>query len=71
MSEKPPLSDNQAHDALLNALTHVKGQKGATVRAETSLRAAEQALSLLSLGLLMASEANSDGNKAIKDQTPS
>ncbi|AQS61787.1 hypothetical protein AGRHK599_LOCUS1208 [Rhizobium rhizogenes] len=71
MSEKSPLTDNQAHDALLNALSQVKGQKGETVRAETSLRAAEQALTLLSLGLLMASEANSDGNKAIKDQTPS
>ena len=71
MSEKSPLTDNQAHDALLNALSLVKGETGATVRAETSLRAAEQALRLLSLGLLMASEANSDGNKAIKDQTPS
>jgi hypothetical protein len=71
MSEKKPLSDNQAHDTLLNALALVKGQTGETVRAETSLRAAEQALSLLSLGLLMASEANSDSNKAIKDQTPS
>lgn len=71
MSEKKPLSDNQAHDTLLNALALVKGQTGETVRAETSLRAAEQALSLLSLGLLMASEANSDSNKAIKVQTPS
>lgn len=44
--------------------------KGQTVRAETALRAADKALLLLSLGLLMAAEQNSDDNQAIiKDQS--
>lgn len=39
--------------------------KGQTVRAETAIRAADKALLLLSLGLLMAAEQNGDDNLAI------
>lgn len=67
MSEK--LSDNQAHDLLTNARMTLAQAKGETVRAETALRAAEKSLMLLSLGLLMAAEEGSDGNRAIKGQT--
>lgn len=67
MSEK--LSDNAAHDLLTNARMMLAEAKGETVRAETAIRAADKALLLLSLGLLMAAEENSDGNGAIKAQT--
>jgi hypothetical protein len=60
MSEKPPLSDTQAHDLILNALNQFLGRTGETVRAETALRASEKALLLLSLGLLAASETETD-----------
>lgn len=68
MSEK--LSDDQAHDLLTNARMTLAEAKGATVRSETALRAAEKSLMLLSLGLLMAAEEGADGNRAIIDQTP-
>lgn len=68
MSEK--LNDDQAHDLLTNARMTLAEAKGATVRSETALRAAEKSLMLLSLGLLMAAEEGEDGNRAIKDQTP-
>jgi hypothetical protein len=60
MSEKSPLSDNQAHDLLTQAADLFADRKGTTVRAETALRSAEKMLTLLSLGLLMASEMGTD-----------
>lgn len=70
MSEKPPLTDNQAHSVLTEARMMIAQAKGQTARAETALRAADKALLLLSIGLLMAAEEGSDGNKAIIDQKP-
>lgn len=66
MSEK--LTDNQAHDLLTNARMMLAAATGETVRSETALRAAEKSLMLLSLGLLMAAEEGSDGNRALKGQ---
>lgn len=60
MSEKSPLSDNQAHDLLSQAADLFAGKKGETVRAETALRAGEKMLTLLGLGLLAASEMGTD-----------
>lgn len=70
MSEKQPLNDTEAHSILTDARMMIARSKGQTVRAETALRAADKALLLLSLGLLMAAEEGSDGNKAIIGQTP-
>lgn len=53
---KPPLSDNQAGDLLDKARELVAAHKGETVHAETALRTAETALSVIQAGLLVASE---------------
>lgn len=55
-----PLSDNQAHDLLTEARRALGDAPGDTVRADTALKAARQALSGLALALLYASEAGSD-----------
>ena len=70
MSGNPPLTDDEAHTVLTEARMVIAQSKGQTVRAETALRAADRALLILSLGLLMAVEEGSDGNKAIIGQTP-
>ena len=64
-----PLSDNQAHDALTEARRALGEAPGETVRADTALKAARQALSGLALALLVASEAGSDHVDGIKDPT--
>ncbi|MDO6966984.1 hypothetical protein [Rhizobium alvei] len=67
---KKLLTDNEAHDALLQARELLSQKSGITKRAETAIRAADKALLLLAIGLLMAAEEGSDGNKAIIDQKP-
>jgi hypothetical protein len=70
MPPKTPLTDNEAHSLLTETRMMLAQSKGRTVRAETAIRAADKALLLLSLGLLMAAEQNSDDNLAIiKDRT--
>lgn len=61
------LSDNEAHDALLQAQEALKRKSGKTQRAETALRAAETALGALAFGLLAASERGEAGNDSIID----
>ncbi|WP_299813523.1 hypothetical protein [Tardiphaga sp.] len=55
-----PLSDNQVGDLLGEALNVIGGAKAQTVRGNTALDAARQAISLMQIGLLMAAEKNSD-----------
>jgi hypothetical protein len=70
MPQKLPLTDNEAHSLLTETRMMLARAKGETVRAETAIRATDKALLLLSLGLLMAAEQNSDDNLAIiKDRT--
>lgn len=59
MSEKL-LTDDEAHEALHSAIEVLTRKKGATVRAETALRAGEKMLTLLQMGLLAASDAQTD-----------
>jgi len=66
MSEKPPLTDDQVYERIHAALLALGREKAATVRGETSLKAARKALTLLQLGLLSAIEQSSDKNRAVK-----
>lgn len=66
MSEKPPLSDDEAYERIHAALLALGRESGATVRGDTSLKAARKALTLLQLGLLSAIESGSDANAAVK-----
>jgi hypothetical protein len=66
MSERPPLTDDEAYERIHAALLALGREKGATVRADTSLKAARKALTLLQLGLLAAMEKGSDANAAVK-----
>lgn len=61
-----PLSDNQAHDVLTEARRALGNSPGATVRADTALKAARQALSGLALALLVASENETDRVDGVK-----
>lgn len=61
------LSDNEIDDRLHAALEVIGDAKGETVRGNTTLDAARQALSLLKFGLLYAAFKNSDKNDAISD----
>lgn len=66
MPEKPPLSDDEVYDRIHAALLALGRESAATVRGETSLKAARKALTLLQLGLLAAIEQNSDDIQAVK-----
>jgi hypothetical protein len=63
-----PLSDNQVGDLLGEALNVIGEAKAETVRGNTALGAARQALSLMQIGLLMAAEKNSDVVETVIDQ---
>jgi hypothetical protein len=54
--EPRPLTDNEAHAMLDGMARQLVMAHGATTHAETALRAAEQAIILLMLGLLAASD---------------
>ena len=60
------LNDEQTYDRLYAALLALGGEEGQTVRGDTSLKAARQALVLLQMGLLKAMDDDSDRNVAIK-----
>jgi hypothetical protein len=63
MIEEPrPLSDNEAHAMLDGMARQLVMAHGATTHAETALRAAEQAIILLMLGLLAASDRVNDAH---------
>lgn len=68
MADDKPLSDNEAHDALTEARRALGEAPGETVRADTALKAARQALSGLALALLWASETGSDEVPGVKDR---
>ena len=55
MADDHPLSDNAAHDRLYQALETLGEAPGASVHADTALKAARRGLQLLALGLLWAS----------------
>lgn len=61
-----PLSDNQAHDLLTEARRALGNAPGGSVRADTALKAARQALSGLALALLVASEKGEDQVEGIR-----
>lgn len=61
------LTDDQAYERLHTALLALGREDGETVRSDTSLKAARQALALLQMGLLKAMDENTDKNIAIKD----
>lgn len=67
MSEKPPLSDDEVYERIHAALLALGRDGGATVRGDTSLKAARKALTMLQLGLLAAMEKSIDSNAAIRD----
>jgi hypothetical protein len=54
MADNRPLSENEADDRLKAALNALGEAPGVTVAADTALRAARRALSLLSIGLIAA-----------------
>jgi hypothetical protein len=55
MVDDDPLSDNATHDRLYKALETLGEAPGASVHANTALKAARRCLRLLALGLLCAS----------------
>ena len=55
MVDDDPLSDNAAHDRLYKALETLGEAPGASISADTALKAARRCLRLLALGLLCAS----------------
>lgn len=61
------LTDDKAYERLHTALLALGREEGETVRGDTSLKAARQALFLLQMGLLKAMDGDSDKNVAIKD----
>ncbi|MDX3973294.1 hypothetical protein [Shinella sp.] len=65
MPEKPPLDVNQTHDLLLKAVGMIRGKKGASDLAETTLRAAQLTLSALAFGMLTSHEKKQSDNDAI------
>ena len=60
MRDEKALSDNEAHSRLVAAREALGDAPGATKRANTALEAARRAMTILQLGLVAASEANSD-----------
>jgi hypothetical protein len=54
MADNRPLSDNEVDDRLKAALNALGEAPGVTVAADTALTAARKALSLISLGLIVA-----------------
>lgn len=66
MKKTRPLSDNEAHDRLSAAREVLGDVPGETVRADTALKAARQALSGLALALLFASETGADKVPGVK-----
>jgi hypothetical protein len=62
------LSDNQAHDRLVEARRALGDDAGLTKRADTALKAARQALTGLATALLIASETDSDEVPGVKDR---
>jgi hypothetical protein len=64
----PKLSDNQIGDRLHAALEAIGTDEGETIRGNTALVAARQALSLLEQGLLIAAERNSDDISVMMNQ---
>ncbi len=60
MPDDKPLSDTEAYDRLHAASLALGTAPGSTVRADTALRAARRAMSILQFGLVAAAEAGSD-----------
>lgn len=66
MSEKPPLSDDEVYERIHAALLALGRGDGATVRGDTTFKAARKALTVLQLGLLVSIEKGTAENAAIK-----
>ncbi|MDY8108258.1 hypothetical protein U0C82_03725 [Fulvimarina sp. 2208YS6-2-32] len=66
MPNREPLSDDAAYERLANALNALGNEPGATVRADTAIKAARRSLNLLMFGLLAAQAAGSDEVPGIK-----
>lgn len=66
MAERPPLSDDEAYEALYAAHLALGTAPGATVRADTALKAARKAMAILMFGLIKAGEDQSDRVEGIR-----
>jgi len=61
-----PLSDDEVYEALHRALLALGTAGGATIRADTALKTARKALTILEMGLLKAMEEGKDEVEGIK-----
>lgn len=68
MSSDKPLSDNQVHDALYAAEQALGTAPGATVRGNTAIVTARNALRMLQIGLVAAMDKNADRIEGVIDQ---
>ena len=64
------LTDTEAYDLLHKAAEVLSSGQGATVRAETALRAGEKMLFLLQMGLVSAMENDGDDPTCLTDPSP-
>ncbi|GGE18165.1 hypothetical protein GCM10011390_41690 [Aureimonas endophytica] len=63
-----PLDDTAAYDRLFAALRELGTSPGATVRADTALKAARRSLNILMFSLLKAGEESADKLDGVKVQ---
>lgn len=66
----PKLTDTEAYDLLFNARRELGDKDAATVRANTALNTARQALAMLQVALLHAAEHDTDHVEGVIDQRP-
>ncbi len=67
----PKLTDTEAYDLLFDARRALGDRPAETVRANTALDTARQALSMLQFALLKAAESGADHVEGVSDQTAS
>ncbi len=68
MPDDDALSDNEAHDRLLEARKALGEAEGRSTRARTALNAARQALAGLALALLYAAETGRDDVEGVQQK---
>jgi hypothetical protein len=69
MANRDPLSDDAAYERLVDALNALGNEPGATVRADTAIKAARRSINLLMFGLLAAQASGSDKVPGVKDSS--
>ena len=68
MADDAPLTDEQAYDRIYAASQALGSAPGGTTRADTALKAARRALTILQFGLVAAMENDSDHVEGVKDE---